>query len=68
MRQEGGRRLLIWGVKKGWILGCLGYIGGLHEFGVPVSHFAACVPEGAVHAYEIAPFFVLEGLFEIFAS
>ena len=40
----------------------------VHEFFIPVPHFAACVPEGSVHAYEIAPFLLFERLFEAFST
>ena len=40
----------------------------VHEFFIPIPHFAACVPEGTVHAYEIAPLLLFERLFELFST
>ena len=41
---------------------------GVHQLGIPVSHFAAGVPEGAVHGCEITPFLLLQGLLEGLAA
>ena len=35
--------------------------GNVHQFCIPVAHFAACVPEGAVHGYEVAVLLLLQG-------
>ena len=45
-----------------------GMVVDVHEFFIPVSHFAACVPEGSVHSNEVTPFLLFERLFEVFSA
>jgi hypothetical protein len=47
------------------VVGKEGGVGDLHQLIIPIPHLAACVPEGTVHAYEVAPSLFLQCLFEI---